>query len=134
MGLKNTGATPCALRGYPEVRLFGAQGAELTEVRTDRTASNYFRTSGPPAEVLLAPQASAYFDLAYSAVPHEVIGETACPAAVRVQVTAPGDTASVQSDQALEPCGRRLRVSPVRAVAEPAPEVETPGAAPAPRS
>jgi len=54
-------------------------------------------------------------------VPHEADGETVCPTAARIRMTAPGDTSPVWLDHRLSPCGGRIRVTPFRAVAEPVP-------------
>jgi membrane-bound inhibitor of C-type lysozyme len=121
MSLTNIASTPCYLNGYPKVTLFNAQGAALSQVASLDTPSSYFRADQQPVAITLQPQARGYFDIAYSAIPNEAIGETTCPSATRIRVTAPGDTAGVSTELAIEPCGRRLRVSPVRQVAEPEP-------------
>lgn len=121
LGLQNIGTRTCSLTGYPGVVLQDRQGRDLTSIRSEQTLGGYFRTSQTPAPVELKPQARAFFDIAWSAMPHEDIGETVCPSAARIRVTAPGDTSAVSLDQTFTPCGRRIRVSPIRPVAEPAP-------------
>ena len=69
-----------------------------------------------PEPVELEPGAKAYFDLSYSAVPHENLGETRCPSVAEVIATAPGDTAEIPLELEIEPCGRQVRVSPLRPV------------------
>lgn len=122
LGVQNVGAQACSLTGYPTVVLQDRQGRNLTAIRSDQTAGSYFRQGQAPAPVELAPQARAFFDIAWNVVPNEGNGETTCPAATRIRMTPPGDTSPVSLAQAFTPCGGRIRVSPFRPVAEPAPE------------
>lgn len=121
VGVRNIGTRACSLTGYPGVVLQDKDGRDLTTVRSEPTPGSYFRAGQTPTPVQLKPQAKAFFDIAWTAVPHEDIGETVCPSATRIRVTAPDDTAAVSLDQTFTPCGRRIRVSPLRPVAEPAP-------------
>jgi membrane-bound inhibitor of C-type lysozyme len=116
MSLTNAGSTPCSVRGYPGVVLRGEDGDDLDQVRTVRQLGNYFRAGQPPEAVELSPGAKAYFDLSYSAVPHENLGETRCPSVAEVIAQAPGDTAEIPLDLEFQPCGRQVRVSPLRPV------------------
>lgn len=118
LSLTNEGTAPCSLTGYPGLRLQNGQGRALTQVRTVEEPGNYYSAGRTPGPVVLEPEEAAYFDVAYSAVPHENIGETTCPSAARVVANAPGDTADIPLDLALQPCGRQVRVSPVRPVQE----------------
>ena len=127
IGVQNLGTRACTLSGYPTVTLQDAQSRPLTDIRADQSPGNYFRTNGQPAAVTLAPQAKAFFDVAWNVVPNETIQQS-CPTAARLRVIAPGDTAVVSLNQALTPCGGRIRVSAFRDVAEPAPEPVTPAA------
>lgn len=121
LALTNAGARPCSLVGYPGVALEDPQGRPVNGVRVEQTPGSYLRPGQAPAPVELAPNGRAFFDIAWSVVPHESDGERACPSVARVRVTAPGDTAALGLNQALTPCGGRVRVSPIRAEAEPAP-------------
>lgn len=121
LGVQNVGAQACSLTGYPTVVLQDRQGRNLTAIRSEQTLGSYFRQGQAPTPVELAPQGKAYFDIAWNVVPNEGNGEQTCPAAVRVRMTAPGDTSPVSLAQTLTPCGGRIRVSPFRPVAEPAP-------------
>ena len=129
LSLQNVGTQACSLTGYPGLMLQDARGRGLTTVRVEQNLGSYFRQNQAPAPVNLAPQAKAYFDLAWNVVPHEGQGETTCPSAERLRLTAPGDTAAVSLDKSFTPCGGRVQVSPVRPVAEPTPPAEP---APAP--
>ncbi|HRO34338.1 MAG TPA: DUF4232 domain-containing protein [Brevundimonas sp.] len=134
LSLQNVGTAPCSLTGYPGVVLQDARGRNLTTVRTEQNPGSYFRNGQAPTPVELAPQAKAYFDMAWNVVPHEGQGERTCPAAARVRATAPGDTAGISLNKAFTPCGGRVQVSPVRPVAEPdrpAPQPVAPAATPA---
>ena len=128
LSLQNVGSQACSLTGYPGLTLQDARGRDLTTVRAEQRLGSYFRQGQAPAPVRLAPQAKAYFDLAWNVVPHEGQGERTCPSVARLRVTAPGDTSAVTLAQAFTPCGGRVQISPVRPVAEPAPPPEAPTA------
>ena len=121
LGVQNVGTRACSLTGYPAVVLQDRQGRNLTAIRADQTLGSYFRPGQAPTPVELAPQAKAFFDIAWNVVPNEGNGETTCPSAARIRITAPGDTSPVSLAEAFTPCGGRIRVSPFRPVAEPAP-------------
>lgn len=114
----NAGATPCSVSGYPAVSLLDAQGRALTAIRSDQNP----QTAMP---VHIPVGGKAYFDVHWSVVPNEGAGERTCPAAARVRVLVPGDTAALAIPLAFTPCGGRIRVNPFRAGVEP-------GAPPAP--
>lgn len=122
LGVQNVGARACSLTGYPTVVLQDRQARDLTAIRADRALGSYFREGQTPTAVELAPQGKAFFDIAWNVVPDETQGQRTCPSVTRIRMTAPGDTSAVSLDQALTPCGGRIRVSPFRPVAEPAPE------------
>ena len=117
LGAQNVGAQPCSLNGYPTVTLLDGQGRSLTAIRAEQQPGNYFGGAIGPTPVTLAPQAKAWFDIAWSVVPNEAIGERSCPNAATVRVAAPGDTAVVTLAQAFAPCSGRIRVRPFRAAA-----------------
>ena len=116
LSLTNAGSTPCSVRGYPGLTLRDADGDDLEQVRTVEQLGNYFRAGQTPEGVELQPGAKAYFDLSYSAIPHENLGETRWPSVAEVIATAPGDTADIPLDLEIQPCGRQVRVSPLRPV------------------
>lgn len=122
LGVQNIGAQACSLTGYPTVVLQDRQARNLTAIRADQTPGSYFRQGQAPTPVELAPRAKAFFDIAWNVVPNEGNGETTCPSATRIRMTAPGDTSPVTLAQTFTPCGGRIRVSPFRPVAEPVPE------------
>lgn len=122
LGVQNVGAQACSLIGYPTVVLQDRQGRNLTAIRADQTLGSYFRQGQTPSPVELAPQGKAFFDIAWNVVPNEGNGETSCPSATRIRMTAPGDSSPVSLAQTFTPCGGRIRVSPFRPVAEPTPE------------
>jgi hypothetical protein len=113
--LQNIGSRTCSLSGHAEVALEDSQGRRLTTVRSEAVSGEYFADGQRPAPVELPPQGRAFFDIAWSAVPHEGQGERICPKAERIRVTAPGDKEPVALDQTLQPCGGRIRISPFRA-------------------
>ncbi len=119
IGVQNVGTRTCSLTGYPGVTLQDGRGRNLTAVRSDQTLGSYFRQGQAPTPVELVPQAKGFFDIAWNVVPNEGAGETTCPSAARIRMTAPGDTSPATLTQAFTPCGGRIRVSPFRPVAEP---------------
>lgn len=116
--LQNIGAQACSLTGYPGVVLQDARGRSLPDIRADQSPGSYFRQGQAPKPVELAPQAKAYFEMAWTVVPDETMQKT-CPAARTLRVTAPNDTAAVSLPFSFDPCGGRIRVSPIRAEADP---------------
>jgi len=85
-GMRNTSTTSCPMTGFPYPQLLDATGAQLTTqvVR----AGNYAFTDITPVPVVLAPGATAFFNLAYSDVTTGT--EASCPTAAQVEVTPPG--------------------------------------------
>jgi membrane-bound inhibitor of C-type lysozyme len=118
--LQNIGTQACSLTGYPVVTLQDARGRAVTSIRAEQSPGSYFRQGQAPTPVELAPQARAWFEMAWNVVPNETMQKT-CPDAATVKVTAPSDTAALSLPFALTPCGGRIRVSPIRAEAAPQP-------------
>ena len=118
LAVQNVGAQACSLTGYPAVTLADAGDRVLTTVKAVQEPGNYFAQGTAPTPVSLKPQAKAYFDLAWNVVPHEAEGEKTCPEAKTLRLTLPGDAALISLPLALTPCGRQVRVSPVRPVAD----------------
>jgi hypothetical protein len=121
LAVRNLGSTVCGLAGYPSVSLVDDRNRPLATVRAETGPGSYFRSGQTLTPVILPPGGQAWFDVAWNVVPHEGEGETVCPTAARIRVTAPGDTSPVWLDHALTPCGGRIRVSPFRPVADPVP-------------
>lgn len=118
LALRNAGAVACSVTGYPTVALMDDRGQALTAVRGVEAPGNYFAQGRAPTPVEMQPRQAAYFDLAWSVIPHEDQGETACPSVRTVHVTAPGATATIALDLAFTPCGGQVEISPVRPVAD----------------
>ena len=118
--LQNIGAQACSLTGYPTVTLQDGRGRTLSSIRAEQSPGSYFRQGQAPTPVELAPQAKAWFEMAWTVMPDETIQKT-CPDAATLKLTAPSDTAAVSLPFAFSPCGGRIRVSPIRAEANPPP-------------
>lgn len=131
LSVQNVGQQACSVTGYPGVTLQDARGRTLTSVVAEQSPGSYFRAGETPQPVIVAPQGKAWFELAWNVVPHEGQGETTCPSAARVRMTAPGDTSPVSLNLAFTPCGGRVRVSPFTANADP--QITGQAAAPARR-
>lgn len=130
LAVRNLGTAACGLSGYPTISLVDDRNRVLEGVRAENGTSSYFRSVQTATPVSLAPGGRVWFDIAWNVVPHEAEGETVCPRAARVRMTAPGDTSPVWLDHPLTPCGGRIRVGPFRPAAEPVP-VEPAPAGPA---
>lgn len=120
IGVQNVGTLACSLKGYPTVVLQDRQGRNLAAMRAEQSPGSYLRAGEDPSLVVLAPEGKVFFDIAWNVVPVE--GSGGCASAARIRATVPGDTSPVSLDQTFSPCGGRVRVSPFRLVAEPAPE------------
>lgn len=116
LALRNTGADACTVTGYPSVSLLDDEGKLLTGVRAVQAPGNYFAQGRAPTPVEIHPQQAAWFDLAWTVIPHEDKGETTCPSAKTVRVTAPGATTAIALPLAFTPCGGQVEVSPLRPV------------------
>ncbi len=118
LALRNAGPSACTVTGYPSVSLLDGDGKLLTGVRAAQAPGNYFAQGRAPTPVEIRPQQAAWFDLAWSVIPHEDKGETTCPSAKTVRVTAPGAASAIALPLAFTPCGGQVEVSPLRPVAE----------------
>ena len=121
IGVRNTGTQACSLTGYPAVTVQDRQNRTLSALRSETSPGSYLRAGQAPAPVNLAPNAKAFFDIAWNVVPNEAQGQTTCPSVTRVRATVPGDDTVIALSQAFTPCGGRVRISPFRAEAEPEP-------------
>lgn len=128
LALRNTGATACTVTGYPSVSLLDGDGRLLTGVRAVQTPGNYFAQGRAPTPVEIRPQQAAWFDLAWTVIPHEDKGETTCPSAKTVRVTAPGAATAIALPLAFTPCGGQVEISPLRPVAEASAQAPGPAA------
>lgn len=115
LAFTNEGTSACILNGYPGVTMIGTNGQARAPFRIIQDPGLYYGESASIEPVRLQPSGSAYFDLVTTAVAGEVPGETEpCPAVVAVRASPPGDSGSVQTPLALNPCNQRARVTPFR--------------------
>ncbi|MDQ1154053.1 DUF4232 domain-containing protein [Brevundimonas sp. SORGH_AS_0993] len=112
--LQNQGRGACRLDGYPMVALADARGRTIGSIRVDQSPGSYFRQGEAPRPVTLPSQARAYFEVAWNVIPNEAMGQTACPQAHTLKATVPGDTAALSAPFEAQPCGGKIRVSPIR--------------------
>jgi hypothetical protein len=110
IGLKNAGAQPCTVHGFPGVALRSAAGA-VVPVRITHDGDMAFPAT-LPGTVTIAPGKLASFDIGYSDVPRA--GETSCRAATTVLVGLPGRTPTLPVTASVAPCDQgHLAVSPL---------------------
>lgn len=119
VSLRNAGTETCTITGYPGVTLRDDEGLPLTSIRADPWVQG--DPEQPPHPVELPAGGKAYFDIGWNVVPHEYEGETRCPVAQGLRVTAPGDTAALMADREMTVCGGRIKVGQVRATENPTP-------------
>lgn len=118
LALRNAGPDACTVTGYPSVSLLDGEGKLMTGVRAVQAPGSYLAQGRAPAPVEIRPQQAAWFDLAWTVIPHEDRGETTCPSAKTVRVTAPGAATAIALPLAFTPCGGQVEVSPLRPVAD----------------
>jgi len=111
VGVQNVGQQPCAVSGYPTVQLADARGRVITTVQSEPAPA--VAIGGVQTGVLLQPQGKAVFDMTWSGTTGAA-NPSACPTAAMARVTMPGDTSPALLAQSLQPCGGKVRVSPVR--------------------
>ena len=110
IALRNTGAAPCRLDGYPRVVPIDSADVPIDALDVVQSEGTYFEASSPPGRVVVAPGAEGSFQLAFHG---PTMGE--CVHAARLRVSPPGDSAGVIVVAApIEACGPRMRVAPVR--------------------
>ncbi|MNJ18829.1 Membrane-bound lysozyme-inhibitor of c-type lysozyme [compost metagenome] len=118
LALRNAGTAACTVTGYPSVSLLDGEGKLMTSVRAVQAPGSYLAQGRAPTPVEIRPQQAAWFDLAWTVIPHEDKGETTCPSAKTVRVTAPGAATAIALPLAFAPCGGQVEVSPLRPVAD----------------
>ncbi len=99
VAVTNTATSSCALSGYPNLIMLDAGGKPMP-TRVSHTDVTFAAT--PAHQILLAPRASASFDVGYSHVP--VGSETSCPAATTVLVQVTTDGKALRLLQNMDPC------------------------------
>jgi hypothetical protein len=111
------------MNGFPGVQLVDASGAQLpTHVVS---GGSYQFTNFAPSAVMLAPGATAYFNMAYSDVPTG--SETTCPTAAQLEVTPPHASDHDVVPGQLTVCGGgMLTVSPVFSAGSPQSQTTAP--------
>jgi hypothetical protein len=99
VAVTNGSATACTLSGYPTFEMLD-QGGKILPIRV--THSDVSFPSSPPHKVLLAPRASASFDVGYSHVP--VDPETSCPSASALLIRVTTEGKGLLLSQSMDPC------------------------------
>ena len=110
VALRNAGADPCRIEGYPTVVLLDSADAPLDGLAMVASEGTPFQSAEPPVLVTLAPGAEASFQLAYFG---PAAGDP-CVYATGLRVAPPGDSTPVALVAPLEACGDRVRVTPIR--------------------
>jgi len=116
--VENRGPAPCQLDGAPQVSLLRADGQALSQIKAEARTEGYFGQVRAAVPILLQPSDKAYFDLGWSVVPHETMGEKACPEATGLRLAPPGDSGGKSLPLAIAPCGGKIEVSPYRPVVD----------------
>jgi hypothetical protein len=108
--LQNTSQQTCTLEGYPGVRLLDEKQLPMSITVLQQTSA-YLYTTQNVQLVTLAPGASGYFILEWSA------GPGSCGGAASVVVTPPGDQTSLQIANTIQACTGTVIVSPIEPAA-----------------
>jgi hypothetical protein len=107
----NNSVSPCTLKGYPRITLLDRRGRPLRGVRVILSEGTYFQSAESAQAVTLEPGKTAWFNIAYN-----VVQNTArkCPVSARIRIIAPGTRRVFTLPEEINPCQRRVTVTPVR--------------------
>jgi hypothetical protein len=108
--LQNSSQQTCTLEGYPGVQLLDASQQPMSITVLQQTSAYLYNTQTVQL-VTLAPGASGYFILEWSA------GPSSCAGATSVLVTPPGDQTSLQIANTIPACTGKVIVSPIEPAA-----------------
>jgi Protein of unknown function (DUF4232) len=108
--LQNTSQQTCTLEGYPGVQLLDENQQPMSITVLQQTSAYLYNTQTVQL-VTLAPGASGYFILEWSA------GPGSCTGAASVLVTPPGDQTSLQFANTIQACTGKVIVSPIEPAA-----------------
>lgn len=110
--LTNESSSPCALEGYPGLKMISAAGSALPTNVVD--GGGPALVNKPVTRVVLgAHGGQASFLLSWSDVP--VGTETSCPQSTVLEVIPPGDVSATGFPDRIQPCGGgTIHVSPVQ--------------------
>ncbi len=123
VALKNVSAASCPTGGYAGLQLVDAHGNQLP-TQTLRGGTLNFEDI-PVTSFVLAPGATAWFNIGYSDVP--VGSQTSCAVASQLQVIPPGDVAHLAIAATIAACGSgTVHESPMFASGSPATQTTAP--------
>jgi hypothetical protein len=105
----NRGRTPCAIQGFPEVRMLGEDGTPAKGVSIEPSLQQG-PGAGPAERIEIAPAGRAVFYLHWTPIQS---GSETCPHVTRLDVTVPGGRSGLIPLNAT-PCGGRAEVTPLR--------------------
>jgi hypothetical protein len=105
----NRGQTTCAVEGFPEASLLGANDQPVKGVRVEQSLEAG-PGAGPAERITLKPGARAVFYMHWTPIQS---GSETCPHVVRLKVTAPGGRTGLLPLDAT-PCGGQASISPLR--------------------
>lgn len=105
----NHSSSACSLFGFPGAQLLDAQRAPMA-IQVLRQTSGVWSGVFPEEHVQIAPGASAYFAVAWSAIPTGA--QTNCPASGYFAMTPPDDSSAVTAEDPTHVCGGAITISP----------------------
>jgi hypothetical protein len=108
--LQNISQQTCTLEGYPGVQLLDENQQPMSITVLQQTSAYLYNAQNPQL-VTLAPGASGYFILEWSA------GPSSCAGATSVLVMPPGDQTNLQIASTIEVCTGKVIVSPIEPAA-----------------
>ena len=107
--VSNRGLTACAVQGFAQVALLGADGQPVRGVSV-QPSLQAGPGAGPAERIELKPGARAVFYMHWTPIQN---GEETCPQVTRLKVTAPGGRSGLVPLEAT-PCGGQTIISPLR--------------------
>lgn len=108
--LTNASMVTCSLFGFPDLQLLNANHIPLSTTVSQSTSPEVWSGVFPEQHIQLAPGASAYFAVAWSATPADA--QTTCLAASYLAVSMPNEGGDTVGADPIAACGGDLTVSP----------------------
>lgn len=108
--VRNEGASPCVLTGYPTVTMLDAAGKVVANLTVKQVDQSYLVPNRATSAILLQPKAHANVAVTYSVIDGPAGG---CLEGKRLRIGFPDQSRSIGAVSAnIRACGAELRVTP----------------------
>lgn len=111
--LTNTGATACALDGFPKIEFFGPSGASGAGAGPKLSTAAQ-QSGAPAARVILDAGGAGAFYLVVGDVP---VGGVGCSSVASIDVTPPESSEALAVPSSIDPCGPSVGVTAIEPLA-----------------